>query len=247
MRAAAVLAGRHGPELRRVTEHVWQVRIRRVLQVHVWLIAEAGGLTLVDTGFPLMARDVLRAVELCGAGPLQRIMLTHGHPDHSGGAWRIAREHDVPVYAHRLELPFLEGTRTYPRIARLLQPAWPGLVRALPEDDSGNLLPFGGLTPWLTPGHSPGHVAYHHEQDDVLLAGDLFKARDGRLRRLGQLFSLDAVTAVQSERILTRLKPARLEASHGGSVLRPAEQLLAWPDYGGQAGSGGSGHGKTLP
>jgi glyoxylase-like metal-dependent hydrolase (beta-lactamase superfamily II) len=234
------MAGNHA-ELARVSEHIWRVRIRRFLQVHVWLVADAGGLTLVDTGFPLMADDILRAVEQCGAGPLQRIMLTHGHPDHSGGAARIAREHDVPVYAHRLELPFLEGTRSYPRIARLLQPARPGLASALREDASGKLQPFGSLTPWLTPGHSPGHVAYHHEQDDVLLAGDLFKARAGRLRRLGQFFSLDAVMAVRSERILTRLKPARLEASHGGSVLQPAEQLLTWPDYGDQV------HGQSLP
>lgn len=215
--------------LQQVSAHIWQVRLRRFTQVHVWLVAGENGVTLVDTGFPMMAPDLLRAMARCGAGPLRRVLLTHGHPDHSGGAARITREHAVPVFAHRHELPYLDGFRSYPRISRLVHPARPGLARPLPENDSGELGQIGGLTPWFTPGHSPGHVAYHHEEDDVLLAGDLFKARHGRLLRLGHLYSMDRETATRSERIVLELKPARLEASHGGSVLRPAEQMLQWP------------------
>lgn len=214
-------------KLTRISPHIWQVRLGLFTHVHVWLVADnvgptPGGLTLVDTGFPLMARDVLRAVELVDAGPLRRILLTHGHPDHGGGAALIAQEWQVPVYAHRLELPFLEGERRYPRITRLLQPARPGLASALPEQLDGTLESFGSLTPWSAPGHTPGHVVYHHEQDSVLLAGDLFKAHKGKLRQLGHFYSLDREQATRSEGIiLNQLQPERLEASHGGSVLQP--------------------------
>lgn len=216
-------------KITRISPHVWQVRLWLFTQVHVWLVAGSEGLTLVDTGFAFMARAVLRAVKLVDAGPLRRILLTHGHPDHGGGVALLVRELGVPVHAHRHELPFLEGARRYPRITPLLQPARPGLVSSLPEDEAGALQPLGNLTPWLTPGHTPGHVVYHHEQDDVLLAGDLFKAHNGQLRQLGHLYSLDREQATRSERILSRLQPERLEASHGGSVLRPFRAFSTGP------------------
>lgn len=216
-------------KLAKISPHIWQVRVSFFAQVHVWLVADHEGLTLVDSGFAAMARDVLRAVELTEAGPLTRIVLTHGHPDHAGGAALIARKLHVPVYAHRLELPFLEGERRYKRISRLLQPPHPGLVQALPELADGTLELLGGLKPWLTPGHTPGHVVFHHEEDDVLLAGDLFKARNGQLHQLGHLYSLNREQATRSEDILQRLKPDRLEASHGGSVLQPALQPVLKP------------------
>lgn len=209
----------------RISPHIWQVRLGWISPVHVWLVAADDGLTLVDSGYWFMAGDVIHAVDLIDAGPLRRIVLTHGHPDHAGGAAKVAQARHVPVYAHRLELPFLEGERTYPRINRVLQPIRPGLARALPEFTDGTLEPLGGLTPWSTPGHTPGHVVYHHVQDDVLLAGDLFKARNGQLHHLGHFYSVDPERARRSEQILQLLQPTRVEASHGGSVLRPTTVL----------------------
>ncbi len=212
-----------------ISPHIWQVQLGGISPVNVWLVADDEGLTLVDSGYSFMARKVSRAVDLVEAGPLRRIVLTHGHPDHAGGAARIAQERQVPVYAHRLELPFLDGKRSYRRISRLLQPIRPGLARALPELADGTLEPLGGLTPWFTPGHTPGHVVYHHVQDDVLIAGDLFKARNGQLHHLGHFYSVDPEQAKRSERILQLLQPDRMEASHGGSVLQPTHVLPTEP------------------
>lgn len=207
--------------LRRVSEHIWQVHLWRLTSVNTWLVAGADGLTVVDTGFGFMARDVLRAAELADAGPVRRVLLTHGHPDHAGGAPLLARELSVPVLAHRLELPYLEGRRRYPRVVGFMQPRYPGLVAALPERQDGTLKEVGDLTPWAAAGHTPGHVVYFHERDRVLLAGDLFKARAGRLLRLGHLYSVDKEQATKSESILARLRPSRVETSHGGGVTDP--------------------------
>jgi len=35
--------------------------------------------------------------------------MTHGHFDHVGGLKHLAREWDVPIYAHELEMPYLNG------------------------------------------------------------------------------------------------------------------------------------------
>ncbi len=44
----------------------------------------------------------------------EAIFLTHGHFDHAGNALALANHWDVPVYAHRLELPYLTGRSDYP-------------------------------------------------------------------------------------------------------------------------------------
>src|ERR1700710_183150 len=42
------------------------------------------------------------------------IVLTHGHFDHVGPLETLAKEWDVPIYAHKLEHPYLNGTKSYP-------------------------------------------------------------------------------------------------------------------------------------
>ena len=50
-----------------------------------------------------------------GAGaPPEAIVLTHGHFDHAGSALQLAEYWDVPIYAHRLEMPYLTGKADYP-------------------------------------------------------------------------------------------------------------------------------------
>ncbi len=42
------------------------------------------------------------------------IVLTHGHFDHVEAPEDLAERWDVPVYAHELEFPYLDGSATYP-------------------------------------------------------------------------------------------------------------------------------------
>ena len=44
---------------------------------------------------------------------IRAIILTHGHWEHSGAARKLAAAWDIPIYAHRLELPFLDGRERY--------------------------------------------------------------------------------------------------------------------------------------
>ena len=62
----------------------------------------------------------------------------------------------------------------------------------------------------------------------MLLAGDLFTSRRGRLRRPMAIFTADMAEAVRSAAIVARLRPDRLEISHGGPVMDPAAQIEAY-------------------
>ena len=92
---------------------------------------------------------------------------------------------DVPVHAHPLEHPYLDGTRAYPPadpsiadgLMSLLSPLYPRgpidlgpRLRPLPADGS-----VPGMAGWRwihTPGHTPGHVSLWHEDTRTLVAGD---------------------------------------------------------------------------
>jgi len=202
-----------------------------------------GGWVLVDTGLPGFAWYVRQAIEGrygAGARP-DAIVLTHGHFDHAGSAGELARAWGVPVYAHRLELPYLTGRSDYPPqdptsggAICFLSRFFPrngidlgGLVRPLPED--GTVPPLPGWR-WLhTPGHTSGHVSLFREADRVLLAGDAVATTDldswasqlawpRELSRPPTPFTPDWESTRASLRKLADLAPRTIAAGHGLSI-----------------------------
>src|SRR3954471_24854509 len=88
--------------------------------VNVYLVGPPqsgdGGWVLVDTGLPTSHGAIVHEAERrfgYRAHP-SAIVLTHGHVDHAGSVRELAELWDVPVYAHRLEAPYLTGQSDYP-------------------------------------------------------------------------------------------------------------------------------------
>lgn len=210
-------------KIEQISEHIWTLKSWMGIPVRVWMVVDEEGVTLVDAGFSFMAKGILRFIEGLNAGPLQRILLTHGHSDHVGSIKAILDRHTAPVYAHRIEIPYMEGDILYPRRKKLEFNVAKGL--ALPFDEEHEV---AGLNMYHTPGHSPGHVVFYHERDGVLLAGDLFTSKKGKLRKPMAMFTADMDEAVRSSRIVSQLNPQRLEVCHGGPVFQPAAQVDAY-------------------
>ncbi|MBE1556898.1 glyoxylase-like metal-dependent hydrolase (beta-lactamase superfamily II) [Filibacter limicola] len=206
-----------------ITEHVWSLKTWMIIPIHVWIVIEEDGVTLVDAGIPMMAKGIMKFIKQLNAGPLRRILLTHGHSDHVGAVKAILTQNIVPVYAHDIEIPYMEGELLYPKRKKLENNLPKQLAQPLLEGEHGKLKAIGRLTPYLTPGHSPGHVVYYHEKDQVLLAGDLFNSKKGKLHP--PMFTPYMDVALQSSLIVKELKPERLEVCHGSTVFRPADQL----------------------
>src|SRR3954463_15161066 len=149
----------------------------------------SGKWVLIDAGLIGTAGMISRAAgkRFGAASRPAAIILTHGHFDHVGALEDLAEKWDVPVYAHEMELPYLDGRTSYP-------PPDPtvggGLMAALstffprgPIDIGSRLktLPADGGVPgmpgwrWIpTPGHTPGHVSLWREADRTVIAGDAF-------------------------------------------------------------------------
>jgi glyoxylase-like metal-dependent hydrolase (beta-lactamase superfamily II) len=111
---------------------------------------------------------------------IEKIILTHGHIDHCGGAKILAEELGVPI----------EGPQEADRfwIARLEDD---GRAYGIPaktfESDrwleEGEQVTVGELVfdVYHCPGHTPGHVVFHHPPSKLALVGDvLFQGSIGR-------------------------------------------------------------------
>jgi len=212
---------------------------------------------LVDTGVIGMAGRIRRAAaERFGADvPPAAIVLTHGHFDHVGTLEDLTRGWDVPVYAHPLERPYLDGSASYPPpdptvgggLTALLSPLFPRSpvnvgerLRMLPEDGSVPEMPGWR---WLhTPGHSVGQVSLWREADRTLIAGDAFVTtaqesayaavtQEPELHGPPKYFTHDWQAARESVRLLAPLEPELVVTGHGramyGSAMREALQTLA--------------------
>jgi glyoxylase-like metal-dependent hydrolase (beta-lactamase superfamily II) len=195
---------------------------------------------LIDAGMPGFAGSIAGAAER-RFGKQARpaaIVLTHGHFDHVGALRPLAERWDVPIYAHRLELPYLTGAAAYPPpdptvgggMARL-SPLFPRgpfdfrpRVRSLPQDGAVPGMP--GWT-WIhTPGHTPGHVSLFREQDRTLIVGDAFVTtrQESIFYALTQAIEMhgppayytpDWGTAWESVELLAGLKPEIAATGHG--------------------------------
>lgn len=217
--------------IKQISKHIWSLHTWIIIPFHVWLVAEEDGLTLIDAGLPFMHSSIMKRAASLQAGPIKRIALTHAHPDHVGALPRLVAQSGAPLYAHKLELPYIHGEKTY-QARKKPAPLVPqgSTVIALPEDGDGKLQPLGSLTPYWTPGHSPGHTVFYHQADDVLIAGDLFWTRGGRLIKPN--FTEDMEQAVRSSAIVAELNPGRLEVCHGYAVHGAARQIESYAQQG---------------
>ncbi|WRP07454.1 MBL fold metallo-hydrolase [Rossellomorea aquimaris] len=199
---------------------------------------------LIDCGMPHSKQKIMEAAEerFGHRGKPQAIVLTHGHFDHVGSLEPLLEEWDVPVYAHELEIPYLNGERNYPKgdptvdggLVSELSPIYPhhgidvaNRLHVLPE--SGEV-PFMQGWKWVhTPGHTPGHLSLYRELDGVLIVGDAFvTVKQESLYRVvlqtkeisgpPRYFTMDWKAAKESVATLSNLNPKVAVTGHGEAM-----------------------------
>jgi glyoxylase-like metal-dependent hydrolase (beta-lactamase superfamily II) len=122
----------------------------------------------------------LRAAAAQAGVTVEKILLTHGHIDHCGSAGLFAEELQVPIEGpHRADLYWIarlaEDGRKYGIVGRPFEPD-----RWLADGDTATVGELE-LAVRHCPGHTPGHVVFHHAPSRLALVGDvLFNGSIGR-------------------------------------------------------------------
>lgn len=143
------------------------------------LIDEVSGqAAVVDPGGDLDQIDA--ALAQTGA-TLQKVLLTHGHIDHCGEAAAYAARHGVPIEGpHQEDRFWIEQLPTQGRMF-----GFPVLSAFEPDRwlEDGDTVQVGEATLQVLhcPGHTPGHVVFHHAPSRLAWVGDvLFQGSVGR-------------------------------------------------------------------
>ena len=122
----------------------------------------------------------LKSVAQQAGVTVEKILLTHGHIDHAGEAGVLAQELSVPIEGPHEEDRFW--------ISRLEEDGKRWGVRGVPFEpdrwlDDGDSVTVGELTLHVShcPGHTPGHIVFHHPESKLAIVGDvLFRGSIGR-------------------------------------------------------------------
>jgi hydroxyacylglutathione hydrolase len=165
-----------------VADGVWVLRLRppgRLRRLtNVYLLDEEGSVTLFDSGSVGMAPVIER--EAAQHGGIRRVLLSHAHADHRGGAARLG----APVLCHPDERADVEGDGghhyfDFPKVGNpLVRRIAP---RAIAEMDGGSLGVSGtvsdgdelaGFRVLHLPGHAPGLIGLWRERDRLALVSD---------------------------------------------------------------------------
>ena len=184
-----------------VAEGVWQLKLPVPFPlrfVSVYLVEGAAGWTLVDAGYDYPpAREAWEAGAAAAgcelARDVERIVVTHFHPDHLGAARWLGEKADAPVCMMEREIPFARKlwgsseTGTFEEylvgngMERIMAEEAATVVRyALPLPDEmiplrpGEKLPVGEGEARIihVPGHADNQIVLHDEARGILFAAD---------------------------------------------------------------------------
>ncbi|MCJ7421330.1 hydroxyacylglutathione hydrolase [Sphingomicrobium astaxanthinifaciens] len=124
-----------------------------------WLVKVGEAVAVVDPGDGAACLEAAAAL----GWTITHVLVTHWHPDHSGGNLAIKQASGATVLG-----PAGEADKV------------PGLDRAL---EDGDRIELGGqaATIWHVPGHTLGHIAYVFDDGPVFCGDTLFAMGCGRL------------------------------------------------------------------
>ena len=166
-----------------------------VSRVHCYLVeVSPRKYVMVDSGWARTGGDLVgRVQDVLGDVTIERLLITHLHPDHFGGAKAVIRNYSSRVSYHKREtlhrsyyysvfnrgMAYAADQLGFPTdVLETVRGAISVTRSIVPEPDSylveGETIRTQ-LGPWRimhTPGHSPGHVCLYRSSDGTLISGD---------------------------------------------------------------------------
>jgi glyoxylase-like metal-dependent hydrolase (beta-lactamase superfamily II) len=182
------------PTLNKISEDIYQLVVRYpfgMYEMNSFLIQGEKGFTVIDTGSEAKESISIWEQTLASGITVEKLVLSHAHPDHIGLARWFQEQHHVPVYISSL------GYKEILRKRNNANPNWIGhLLKAhdtpeFPENigvseaaafefepdglfENKQPIKIGNdtyETIW-TPGHSSDHFCFYNQNQQVMVTGD---------------------------------------------------------------------------
>jgi len=153
----------------------------------IWC-TETGKGALVDPGGDI---DLLRHVASEEGVQIDKLLITHAHPDHAGGAFDLADILGVPIEGpHRGDAPLIIRMADIGELH-----GFPDCMPFEPDrwlDDAAEIhIGNQRILALHCPGHTPGHIAYFSAEARLAFVGDiLFHGAVGATKRPEDHFQL---------------------------------------------------------
>lgn len=180
---------------------------------------------LIDTGTGFHNKDTIQKLkDIKSIDKISKIILTHNHADHSGGAHDLSTEFGIDIYTHPVDGEALikgDGMTTGALMFGFNQPNLK--IISIEEGDS---IDCGDveLNVIHTPGHSPGSISLFEEDSQSLICGDL-AFMDGGVGRW-DLPGGDYKTLVKSYEKVLKLELENFYPGHGPSNEGRAKEFI---------------------
>ncbi len=177
---------------------------------NTWIVGTSRSPILLDTGQGVaIYADLLETAlkELCDTNEIDRIVLTHAHPDHLGGVPQVCeRFGEMEV----IKMPW-EG-----HDAAAKAPISAIGDKSVVETEGATLRAI------FTPGHSPDHLCYYLEQERALFTGDVVLGAGTTVIPDG---TGDLAQYMDSLRRLLELDLETIYPAHGPVIKKPKEKI----------------------
>jgi glyoxylase-like metal-dependent hydrolase (beta-lactamase superfamily II) len=227
------------PAAYQIAPNVWRIPALPWDFVNIFvLVDDDGQVSLVDTGTKGATKRTLAGLAAMGRSisDVTRIVLTHAHGDHAGGAAKAAELSGAPVSIHQTDAPWARQGQSPPRdpstaagrfFTRMSKPGkdFPALLVG-EELTDGQILPIaGGLRVVHTPGHTAGHVSLLHQNTGVLITGDSI----WNVRKMSfgvRAFCQDITLNQQTAHILGELDYQIAAFTHGPHITDQARERV---------------------
>ncbi len=198
--------------------HLW-TRTSAAFGFSTWVPLLGDG--MVDSGFPRAEESLLKAL---GSQPIRRIVHTHSHEDHIGNDFVLQSRFNTELYVKKDAINEVAEPEklSYFFYEKIMWGIPRGVRKVLalpPTIEVGNAL----LHTIETPGHSPDHVVFFHEEQRRVFGGDIFLSVKVRVARPQE----NNIQTIDSIKRVLELKPRQLICTHKGVVEDPIPILTA--------------------
>jgi glyoxylase-like metal-dependent hydrolase (beta-lactamase superfamily II) len=220
--------------------------------VNCYLLEEGNDLTLVDGGLPGFRPQLNEYLRSRGRSvtDIAAVILTHAHSDHVGIVEGVRTDAPAEVHVHEKDAEMARTGKVHKRDGSMVPYLWrpatwklfvvggkngaartPNVEQVTTFAGEGDLDVPGRPRIVPTPGHSPGHVAFHLPEQGILIAGDalctynpLTGARGPQL--MPRAFAHDSLQMLASLEAIARIDAQLTLFGHGEPWAQsPAEAV----------------------